>query len=200
MQDLINKISELYLKYGIRSVTMDDVAREFGISKKTLYLHFKDKKDMVEKVIHHVISKQKCGMETMLDIPADNAIDRLMKMTVFFTENLKESHIAMTYDLQKYFPELWEEVLEFKREEIYRYMMDNINTGINEGLYRNDMNYDIIGRIYVSRLEMYQTELWEPLARYNIEEIFHTLFIYHIRGISTPKGLEYLENNVKIKK
>jgi TetR/AcrR family transcriptional regulator, cholesterol catabolism regulator len=197
MQDLINKISELYLRYGIKSITMDDVAREAGISKKTLYLHFKDKKEMVEKVIHHLINEQKCGMEKMYDSPATNAIDKLMRMTGYMTESLKQSNMAMTYDLRKYFPELWDEVIEFKREEVYRYMMDNIETGIAEGLYRKGLNYDIISRIYVSRLEMYQTDLWEPLSKYDIGEIFQTLFIYHIRGIATPAGLEYLDKNIK---
>jgi TetR/AcrR family transcriptional regulator, cholesterol catabolism regulator len=195
MQELILKILELYTRYGIKSVTMDDVARELGVSKKTLYMHFTDKKEMVYKVIHHLIHIQKCGMEENLDSPGRNAIDSLMMMTLYITETLKKSNAVLAYDLQKYYPDLWHDLLEFKREEVYRYIMDNIKAGIAEGLYRSDMNYDIIGRIYVSRLEMYQTELWQPLNRYPIEEIFNTLFIYHIRGISTSQGLEYFEKN-----
>jgi hypothetical protein len=91
---------------------------------------------------------------------------------------------------------VWDEVLEFKREEIFRHIIDNIETGIKEGLYRDDLNYEIIARAYVSRMEMYQTDLWQPLDKYSLTEVFRTLFIYHIRGISNTKGIKYLEENI----
>lgn len=196
MQDIIQKIADIYFRYGIKSVTMDDLARELGVSKKTLYLHFDDKKDVVKKVIHHLIHIQKCGISDMLNKPGANAIDKLMMMTIFFAEHLKNSNASLTYDLQKYYPDVWDEVLEFKREEIFRHIIDNIETGIKEGLYRDDLNYEIIARAYVSRMEMYQTDLWQPLDKYSLTEVFRTLFIYHIRGISNTKGIKYLEENI----
>ncbi|MFN2395207.1 MAG: TetR/AcrR family transcriptional regulator [Bacteroidales bacterium] len=196
MQDIIQKIADIYFRYGIKSVTMDDLARELGVSKKTLYLHFADKKDVVKKVIHHLIHIQKCGINDMLNKPGANAIDQLMMMTIFFAEHLKNSNASLTYDLQKYYPDVWDEVLEFKREEIYRHIINNIETGINEGLYSDDLNYEIIARAYVSRMEMYQTDLWQPLDKYSLTEVFRTLFIYHIRGISNKKGIDYLEKNI----
>lgn len=196
MQDIIQKIADIYFRYGIKSVTMDDLARELGVSKKTLYLHFEDKKDVVKKVIHHLIHIQKCGISDMLNKPGANAIDKLMMMTIFFAEHLKNSNASLTYDLQKYYPDVWDEVLEFKREEIFRHIIDNIETGIKEGLYRDDLNYEIIARAYVSRMEMYQTDLWQPLDKYSLTEVFRTLFIYHIRGISNTKGRKYLEENI----
>lgn len=197
MQDLIGKISELYLRYGIKSITMDDLARDLGVSKKTLYLHFEDKKDVVRKVIHHIIEHQKCGINEVLAQQGANAIDKLMMITRFFAEHLKSSNVSLTYDLEKYYPELWNEVLEFKREEVYRHIMDNINEGIGENLYRTDMDYEIIARAYVSRMEMYQTELWEPLSKYPLEVVFRTLFIYHIRGIANNNGLKHLEKSME---
>lgn len=175
---------------------MDDLARELGISKKTLYLHFNDKKDVVIKVIDHIIKAQKCGISDALNKPGTNAIDKLMMMTHFFAEHLKNSNASLTYDLQKYYPDVWDEVIEFKREEVYRHIIDNIETGIREGLYNDDMNYEIIARAYVSRMEMYQTDLWQPLDKYPLPEVFHTLFIYHIRGIASKKGMNYLEKNM----
>jgi len=196
MQDFINKISEIYSRYGIKSVTMDDLARELGVSKKTLYLHFRDKKEVVEKVVHNLIQFQKCTISETLNTPGANAIDKLMMMTHFFAEHLKNSNASFAYDLQKYYSEIWNEVLEFKRGEIYRHIMDNIEEGKKQGLYRDDLNYEIIARIYVSRMEMYQTELWQPLEKFDLSEIFHTLFLYHIRGIANSKGLEYMEENM----
>jgi len=176
---------------------MDDLARELGISKKTLYLHFNDKKDVVRKVIDHLIKVQKCGISDALNKPGANAIDKLMMMTHFFAEHLKNSNASLTYDLQKYYPDVWDEVIEFKREEVYRHIIDNIETGIREGLYNDDMNYEIIARAYVSRMEMYQTDLWQPLDKYPLAEVFQSLFIYHIRGIASKKGMSYLEKNME---
>jgi AcrR family transcriptional regulator len=197
MQDIIAKISEMYLRYGIKSVTMDDLARDLGISKKTLYLHFEDKKDVVRKVVHHIIEHQKCGINEVLGQQGANAIDKLMMMTRFFAEHLKNSNASLTYDLEKYYPEVWIEVIEFKREEVFRHIMDNINEGITENLYRADLDYEIIARAYVSRMEMYQTELWEPLSKYPLEVVFRTLFIYHIRGIANNNGLKHLEKSME---
>ncbi|TVQ85839.1 MAG: TetR/AcrR family transcriptional regulator [Bacteroidetes bacterium] len=196
MQDIIEKIADIYFRYGIKSVTMDDLARQLGISKKTLYNHFSDKKDVVKKVIHHLIHVQKCGISEVVNKASTNAIDKLLMMTRFFAEHLKNSNAALSYDLQKYYPEIWDEVLEFKREEIYKHIIDNVETGIKEGLYRDDMNYEIIARAYVSRMEMYQTDLWQPLDKYSLTDVFRTLFIYHIRGISNAKGINYLEKNM----
>ncbi len=187
----------MYLRYGIKSITMDDLARDLGISKKTLYLYFEDKKDVVRKVVHHIIQHQKCGITEVLGKKDTNAIDKLMMMTRFFAEHLKNSNASLTYDLEKYYPDIWNEVLEFKREEVFRHMMDNINEGIRENLYRDDYNYEIIARAYVSRMEMYQTDLWQPLSKYPLEEVFRTLFIYHVRGISNENGLKYLEKSME---
>lgn len=174
---------------------MDDLARELGVSKKTLYLHFKDKKDVVKRVIQYMINHQKCGIHDVLASPNTNAIDKLMMMTGFFAQHLKNTNASLTYDLQRYFPDVWDEVIEFKREEVYQHIMDNMSMGIKEGIYRNDINYEIIAHVYVSRMEMYQTELWKPLEKFTLAEVFSTLFVYHIRGIANARGLEYLEKN-----
>lgn len=193
MQELIKKIAEIYVKYGIRSVTMDDLARELSISKKTLYQYFKDKNDVVAQVIQHILKEQKCGIEQVLEKEKINAIEQLMMITSFLARTLQTSNASLTYDLQKYYPDIWQEVVSFKREEVYDHIMDNINQGISEGIYRTDLNYEIIAHAYVSRMEMYQTDLWKPMEKYPLEEVFYTLFIYHIRGIASEKGLKYLD-------
>jgi len=196
MHDLIFKISEIYIRYGIKSITMDDLARELGISKKTLYLHYHDKKDVVRKVVNHLLSLQKDGISKVMESKGANAIDKLMMMTSFIADHLKSSNPSLTYDLQKHFHDIWAEVMEFKRHAVYHYIMENIKEGITQGLYRTDINYEIISRAYVARMEMYQTDLWQPLEKFSLHEVFSTLFIYHIRGISTTKGLKYLDDNI----
>ncbi len=174
---------------------MDDLARELGLSKKTLYQYYQDKEDVVRQVIKQLIQAQKEGISRVLDTKDANAIDKLMMMTSFFADHLKNSNPSLAYDLQKHYNNIWKEVIDFKRNEVYLHIMDNIAEGIEQGLYRNDVNYDIISRAYVSRMEMYQTDLWQPLDKYTLHEVFSTLFVYHIRGIATTAGLKYLDEN-----
>lgn len=183
------------MRYGIKSVTMDDLARELAVSKKTLYLHFKDKKEVVQRVVRHLIQLQEEGIREAVSQPDTNAIDKLMLMTRFFARMLRNSNPSLTYDLQKHFPEAWEEIIAFKYEQVFQHILNNIALGIQEGLYRDDPNYDIIALAYISRMEMYLTDLWQPLEKYPLEEVLNVLFIYHTRGIAGPRGLEYLEAN-----
>lgn len=197
MNETIRKISDIFQRYGIKSITMDDLARDLGVSKKTLYQQFTDKKDVVKKVIHYMIDEQKCGIEEMLNIPKTNAIDKLMMMTRFFAEHLKSSNASLTYDLQKYYTDIWDDLIEFKRGEVYNHIVGNFNEGVSQNLYRDDVKYEIIAATYVSRMEMYHTQFWAPLEKYPLEEVFHTLFLYHIRGIANYNGLKYLDENLE---
>jgi TetR/AcrR family transcriptional regulator, cholesterol catabolism regulator len=192
-EELTRKISDFFMRYGIKSVTMDDLSRELGISKKTLYHFFNDKEEVVRQVVTQMIDGQKCGIDQMLDQQGMNAIDHLLNMSRFIASHLKTVNPAMTYDLKKYYPGVWEEMVDFKRQNIYDYIMDNIRLGISEGLYRDDINYEIIAKAYVSRLEMYSRGEMQDLEKFSFDEIFNTLFIYHVRGISNHKGIEYLD-------
>jgi TetR/AcrR family transcriptional regulator, cholesterol catabolism regulator len=192
-EDYTSKITDIFMRYGVKSVTMDDLSRELGISKKTLYQFFSDKEDLVRKVVTQMIAGQKCGIDQMLDQRGMNAIDHLLNMSRFIASHLKTLNPAMIYDLQKYYPKVWEEMVEFKQQNIFHYIMDNIRLGIEEGLYLDDINYEIIANAYVSRLEMYSRGEMKGLEKFSFDEIFNTLFIYHVRGISNNKGLRYLK-------
>ncbi len=193
MEELTAKIADIYLHYGIKSITMDDIAGKIGISKKTLYVHYTDKKDVISKVLQYLINNQNKGINKFISDPDQNAIDKLFNMSKFITWHQHAINPVMIYDLQKYYPDLWQQVYNYKQKAVYKHIMDNVSQGIREGLYRNDINYDIIASVYVSRMEMYSTDDWSSGLKYSFEEIFKTLFMYHIRGISTPKGIDYLE-------
>lgn len=197
MQEIIQKIAGLYLRYGVKSLTMDDLAHELGVSKKTLYLHFRDKKDVVAKAVDYLIEKQREGIGQVMENPDGNAIDQLMQITLFFASLLNNASPSLTYDLQKYHPEVWEEVEAFKQNDIFSLIMGNIERGMGEGLYRHNLNKEIIASIYISRMEMYVADLWRPLDKYSLPEIFQELFAYHIRGIASEQGIQYMEQNME---
>ena len=196
MEDIIKKVAGLYGKYGIKSVTMDDIARELGISKKTLYQYFKDKDDLVAKVVKYLMDYMSDEMARM--VPKDfNAIEELLLVSKFISQYLKQVNPSVTYDLQKYYPEILKNINLNRREHIFSRIKENMKKGIKEGLYRKDLNIDIIAQFYLFRIEMSQTFDLLVESKYSFEEIFNTSFNYHIRGIANQKGIEYLESKIK---
>lgn len=193
MEDLIRKIKDTYLRYGIKSVTMDDLAHELGVSKKTLYEHFKDKEDVVRKVVAFMIQDQQSCINTIIDDPEINAIDELLHMSHFIAEHLKSVNPSFSYDLKKYYSRVWEELVEFKSKTVFEHIIANIRKGIDEGLYRSDLNYEIIAYVYVARMELYSPGGLPELQNYSYQEVFRTLFQYHVRGIANENGRQYLE-------
>jgi TetR/AcrR family transcriptional regulator, cholesterol catabolism regulator len=190
--EIIEKVSHLYQKYGIRSVTMDDVARELCISKKTLYQFIVDKEDLVEKVVNHYIDQQKMHFES-IKAQRMNAIDVIMEISQHITLFLSNLNPSLTYDLRKYYPSAWKLLMEYKMDHIYNSAINNITRGISEGLYREDLNPEIIAAIYVSRIEYTMEQDLAKKTSFSPSEFFQEVFKYHIRGIASKKGLEYLE-------
>jgi AcrR family transcriptional regulator len=194
--EIIQRVSELYLKYGIKSITMDDAARELGISKKTLYEHFKDKDELVKQFVEHHMQQMHEEMQK-LQTSQVNAIEELLIVSKFITEYLKSISPSVTYDLQKYYPEIWRNINFKQRDRIFQRIRDNMVRGIKEGLYRKDMNIEIIANFYLFRMEMSQTFDLIVESKYTYEELFNTSFNYHIRGIANQKGIDYLESKIR---
>jgi TetR/AcrR family transcriptional regulator, cholesterol catabolism regulator len=197
MEELIKRISVLFMRYGIRSVTMDDIARELSISKKTLYQHFTDKDDLVKKIVESYLNEQKCEI-TRLCTYDMNAIDILLIISKYLTKQMTEINLSVNYDLQKYYPECWKVVENYRETHMLENIRLNITNGIKQGLYRNDFNIDIIAKGYILRFNPDDNiQDWIKNSGLTFEEVYQTLFIYHIRGIANKKGLEYLEQKIK---
>jgi TetR/AcrR family transcriptional regulator, cholesterol catabolism regulator len=197
MEDIILKVTQLYMKYGIRSVTMDDVARELGISKKTLYLHFRDKDDLVQKVLENNMSVLYKDIDKSQN-DSSNAVENLLQMSRILTQMLKQVNPSVTYDLQKYYPNIWAKIFTTRRDHIFEQIRGNMIKGIKEGLYRADLDVDIIAHLYLFRIE--NSQLFEIMEekKLSFENVFKAMFIYHIRGIANKKGIEFLEKKLNI--
>jgi hypothetical protein len=126
-----------------------------------------------------------------------NAIEELLMVSKLISQFLKDVNPSATYDLQKYYPEIWRNISRDRRDHIYQQISDNMKRGIKEGLYRNDLNIDIISHFYLFRLEMSNTLDLIVENKYSYEEIFNNFFSYHIRGIANQKGIDYLECKLK---
>ncbi|MCF8378546.1 MAG: TetR/AcrR family transcriptional regulator [Bacteroidales bacterium] len=187
------KVGELYRKYGVKSVTMDDIARELGMSKKTLYSLVTDKRDLIEKILEVEFSENLKGF-VGIQSSGQNAIEELFSVHNFMKSQLKFHSHAFEYDLKKYYPEIYNSLMEKKREVMYKSVLENINRGKKEGIYRMELKGELISSLYIARMESTKDNNVLSLEYFITPEIFQEYLIYHIRGIANNKGIEILEH------
>src|SRR5210317_138115 len=146
LKNILIRVYQLYNRFGIKSVTMDDVARELGISKKTLYQWVKDKADLIDKVVSF---NNDFHRENIYKIVAEkhNAIEELLEVNKYMNKMLKEQNPTFDYDLKKYYPEIHSKLLQDSRQRMYESIRRNLIKGQKEGLYRKKMDIDIISRL-----------------------------------------------------
>lgn len=190
LERILNSALALYSKYGIKSITLDDLCRDLGISKKTLYQHIHDKKDLIWKVMEYERHIQENNTKKMYRAGI-NAIDELMYVNRMIHENESIHSPTFYFDLKKYYPDLYGEWIEYKRKRMYEVIRRNLQKGIEEGLFRKDLDPDIISRLHMVRTEtMHTSEILEDNER-SASRFLHEVFRYHIHGICNEKGLAY---------
>lgn len=192
LQLILEKVRHLFLRYGIKSVTMDDIARELGISKKTLYQYVSDKTQLVEKIVELELESRECHLQEISD-NRYNAIEELLEVNKYLVIMLKEFSPSAGYDLKKYYPELFARVNESRRKNMIDSVSKNIKKGKEEGIYRNDFDESIIIRLCVARFETFLTSELFSRDEITSPHFIKELFIYHIRGIANEKGIKLLE-------
>ena len=196
LNSILLKVRELYTKYGIKSITMDDVAKELGISKKTLYQHVTDKEDLVSKFVDNEIALRKQQICECFKV-GYNAIEELFEISFFMNKLMREQNPATEYDLKKYYPEQYQKIVNVKREGMVSYILLNLKKGKTEGLYRDDMDDEVIARLYLSRSENIGVSNLYTVEELTSIKIFIELLTHHIRGIATAEGIKELEKNIK---
>jgi DNA-binding XRE family transcriptional regulator len=196
LKNILSKVRELYMKYGIKSITMDDVAEELGISKKTLYQYVTDKDDLVGKFIENEIELRMKGICNCFRL-GFNAIEELFEISLFMNKLMREQNPATEHDLKKYYPQHFQKVVKTRREGMFKYILLNLKKGKEEGLYRDDMDEEIIAKLYLSRAESININDLYTVEEFTSIKIFIELLIYHVRGIATEKGIIVLEKKIE---
>lgn len=194
--ELLIACTELFMKYGIKSLTMDDLSGHLGISKKTLYQYVSDKKDLVKKSIELAIETDQCMLGD-ISVKEENAIDELLAINEKISQKLQSMQPAVMYDLQKHYPEAWKVMENHKKCFVCEMVVENINKGIEQGLYRENTNPDIIARIYVVMVDKIFDADTFPSHQYTFSNIHREVVRYHIRGIANDKGIKYLVERLK---
>lgn len=188
--------TELFLKYGIRSITMDDVARELGISKKTLYKYVSNKADLVDRCVKFTFDEINEAIEAVRGF-SENAIDDLFAIDSTLSDAMKAQHPAIEFQLKKYYPQTWKWLADRQSKLINEHTRQNLKRGIEEGLYRKDINVEYISYLYYAQfLAMHDSEV-VPESICRDPKFMREHFIYHLRGVVSKRGLEHLESKLE---
>ncbi len=194
------KAHDLFMQYGLRSVSMDDIANSLGISKKTIYIYYADKDELVNAVVSDIIKKN----QTTCDFDrtnADNAIHEIFLAIDLVKELFRSMNPSLLYDMQKYYPASFKMFLAHKNDYLYGIIKANLLRGLSEELYREDIDIDVLARFRVECIILPFNPDFHTNVKSNMAEIEEELTMHFLFGLVSQKGykltLKYQEERNK---
>ena len=188
---LINAANELFMRIGIRSVSMDDIARELGISKKTLYQTVTNKEGLVQLVLEHGIKRDVQVLDRNR-VESTDAIDELLRNGRHFVEQMRRVSPTTMHDLRKYYPEIFRRKVEAHQDHFLERVTQNLERGKAEGLYRASIDAAVIANLYVGMTMIVVDRGVFPARDRTLSEILWQHSTYHFNGIVNDAGRERL--------
>ncbi|MCF8294194.1 MAG: TetR/AcrR family transcriptional regulator [Chitinophagaceae bacterium] len=195
-QEIITAAFKQFKLLGFKSVTMDDIARKIGISKKTLYELFKDKDELVLECIKYMLNDNQAQTEKALK-NSINAIDQAINILMIMEKMIRGMNPVCYLDLQRFYPSAAKYLNDHKDSFMFQCISDNLKQGIQEGFYREDIDIEIISRFRMeSALIVFQHDLF-PQETYDIVKVNTQIFAHYIYGIASSKGHKMIESYLK---
>ncbi|MFN8237802.1 MAG: TetR/AcrR family transcriptional regulator [Chitinophagales bacterium] len=190
---IYEKARHLFYTIGVRNTTMDDLAKELGISKKTLYKKIENKADLVKFCVEYDL---KCDEDAILSISerTENAIEELLLIAAHINTELQMFHPSMMRDLVKFYPESWTLVENHRDCFAKSNISSNLKKGIKQGLYRKDINVDMVTML---QLHMSFLPLQLDGKNYKPTDMYMEILKYNFYAIATPKGIEEFQRLIK---
>lgn len=195
-EKILEKSNELFLNLGFKSVTMDEIASALGVSKKTIYKYYKNKTELVAAVTDYMFSNICNGIDMICDLKK-NPIDEIFDIKRFVMSNLKDEKSSPQYQLQKYYPKIFENIKKKQFEVMQGCVLENLSHGIKQDLYRKNIDIEFISRIYFNGMLSIKDKDLFPLNNYSMNTLMNYYLEYHLRGICTKKGIEQLESQLE---
>lgn len=189
---ILVKSHEQFNRFGIRSVSMDDIAAALGMSKKTLYQHFADKEELVGACFLQVLdhNRHQCLLDQQ---KAENPIHETFLAYDMMQETFANMNPAVLHEMEKYHPAVFKKIQEFKYGFLYRIIVGNLERGVEQGLYRPDIDVDVMARLRIEGVMLpFNAEVF-PNNRTQLIHIEQQLFEHFIYGLATPKGQKLIQ-------
>ncbi len=196
MSDIINtettdrirrKAHDLFMEYGLRSVSMDDIASSLGMSKKTIYQYYADKDELVVAVVSEVILHNQACCDADRQ-SADNAVHEIFLAIDMMTEIFRTMNKSLLFDMQKYHPAAFDKFLKHKNEFMYKVVYENLEKGIREELYRPEINIRLLSRYRVECMMIAFNPAFSESVGLKLAEIQQELTLHFLHGLVNAKG------------
>ena len=184
-----SRARDLFLQHGLKSTSVDDIAQEMGISKKTLYKYFSSKDDLVQQIVLEQMRQEREAL-TEIHEKSANAVDEMISIARYIIKMFRSLKPATAFDLKKYYPESWKQVERLHFEFVFQTILENLKKGMAEGYYRTDLNPEVIARLYVGKALFLVDEKYFPLSQYDRKCLVVETMQYHLRGVLNEKGLQ----------
>jgi AcrR family transcriptional regulator len=166
---------------------MDDIAGELGMSKKTLYQYFPNKAEIVEGVTRHHFTEEKCTMDDIL-ADAHDPVDALVRSLQVFAKSFRDIPTNTIHDIRKYYPKSWAQFRDYKTGYMLKVIKANLEAGVKAGLYRKDMDLDIVAKLRLEQIELVLDPAIFPMHQFDIGKVQLEQYTLFLHGIVTLKG------------
>jgi TetR/AcrR family transcriptional regulator, cholesterol catabolism regulator len=184
---ILRGAEELFFKYGVRSVTMDDIARHLGMSKKTIYQYYKEKDEIVHRLMAaHIREDEKICIAGYDD--ANNVVEEIFNAMKNISEIFSKINPLLFYELQKYYPTSWDLFKGFKENFLLGMVERSIEKGKADGYVRQDVDTRIIARLRMEEIELSFNAAVYPADKFSIVDVQRALAEHFLYGICTLKG------------
>ncbi|KAA9339044.1 TetR/AcrR family transcriptional regulator [Adhaeribacter soli] len=181
---------DLYRRFGIKSISMDTVAQELAASKKTIYQWFENKDKLVEAALNEFLQQVRTSSENS----PENSVEALVKTLRLHNEKVVGINVAFFYDLKKYHFQAHQKLDRYLAEELRPYFIKNLQNGIEKGLYRNDIDPEIVANLCIASFSVVVDQDVFPVSQFNQQEVRMQVFKLFLRGIVTSEGKRFLQS------
>lgn len=185
-EKIIQVALEQFMVYGIRAVTMDEIAKHVGMSKKTLYEEFSSKEELVNASFEVALKEDECAFDKMME-EDEGVIDHLLRMTRYLRERFSSMNPLLMHEIQRFYPKCWKKLEEFKREHAWKGIVEVLEKGKQSGDFRGEINSEILAFM---RLEQITSSFSGnvPGGKYSLLEYHLQIVDHFIHGILTDQG------------
>ena len=197
-KSIVATSTELFLTLGFKSVTMDDIAEEMKISKKTIYTFFANKEALVQSVVFSMYSYITTNL-TQIREKASNPISELYEVKMFIMHQLKGEKTSPQHQLRKYYPNIHKELQKKQFDFMTKSVKKSLTKGVEMKLFRPSIDIDFISRMYFNGMVGIKNVDMFPIEKYSPEQLMENYLDYHLRAIVTDNGMKLLSSYIKTK-
>jgi len=191
-EKIIQKSADLHYKYGIKNVTMDQLAKELGISKKTIYQFFDNKTDLVKQTADYIFDQIQSEIDKICLMKL-NPYEELINVKTIVKNMMRKSELSPHYQLKKYYPEIATGLEERKFKSIMECLDHNLTKGIKSGYYKEDLDKEFVKRMYYSNTVNLINPEFFPIEQFDRQKTMDMFLNMFLTGISTKKGRKKLK-------